>query len=337
MSPRNIHVKPSGLLSTDAKAERDRRMEMAIKRLPSFTAAAPLGDAGLAPAPSPDFQDAPGALIAQRLDPQLIVRSRFANRHETNFSGEEFAALREEIRNAGGNLQPIKVRPLATPTSAKPGTVAPRYELVFGHRRHEACRLEGLPVLALVEPMNDQQLFVEMDRENRARKNLTAWEQGCVYQRALDAGLFPSQRGLATALGVDHSALAKAIAIAKLPPCVVEAFASPLHIQFRWAQPLTNAYAEDAAGVTARAAQARQDKTIKPKQVFDLLMGQAGQAELAGKPKPIQVEHNGKRAQVSQSDKGETLVTIAPGGVSAQRLQALAAVIAQFLAQPSAE
>jgi len=185
-----MHVKSSGLLSADQQTERERRLAMAVGRLPSFSAAAS--------EPSYAVSAPPELLVAgsptQVLDPRLIVRSRWANRHPSNFSGDAFAQLREEIRQAGGNVQPIKIRPLPSPgTPAQPGEVAPRYEIVFGHRRHEACLLEGLPVLAMVADLDDRTLFIEMDRENRVRKDLTAWEQGVMYRRALDTGLFPVQ------------------------------------------------------------------------------------------------------------------------------------------------
>ncbi|MBK9363084.1 MAG: hypothetical protein IPM99_19260 [Rubrivivax sp.] len=81
--------------------------------------------------------------------------------------------------------------------------------MVFGHRRHRACLELGLPVQAMVVDMYDQQLFEAMERENRARKNLSAWEQGTMYRRALDEGLYPSQRRLAESLGVDISLVSR--------------------------------------------------------------------------------------------------------------------------------
>ena len=44
-----------------------------------------------------------------------------------------------------------------------------------------------------------------MDRENREREDLSPYEQGTMYQQALDAGLFPSQRRLAEQLGVNEA------------------------------------------------------------------------------------------------------------------------------------
>ena len=188
-----------------------------------------------------------GAKGVRELDPKLVVRSKFANRHELNFGGAEFLQLKEEISNAGKNIQPIKVRPLKT----KSGEGA--YEIVYGHRRHEACLQLGIPVHALIDNLDDQSLFVEMDRENRARKDLSAWEQGTMYKRALDQGLFPSNRKLADAIGVDLSALGKALTLAQLPDEIIAAFESPMDIQYKFAKPLRDALDTDLKGCIERA------------------------------------------------------------------------------------
>ena len=181
------------------------------------------------------------------LDPRSIRASRWANRHEKSFEGEAFEELKSEIRDAGGNVQPIKIRPLEKPA----GEV--RYEIVFGHRRHRACLELGLDVAAVVEEVGDPQLWVQMERENRGRANLSAWEQGMMYQRALDAGLFPSLRQLAAAIGRDQGDVSKAIAIASLPSEVVAAFNSPHEIRFADAKPLKDAVAQAPDVVAAKA------------------------------------------------------------------------------------
>lgn len=187
---------------------------------------------------------------AQKLDPATIRPSRWANRHEDSFKGAEFAALKVEIASAGGNVQPIKVRPMRDGLGQVLGD---RYEVVFGHRRHRACAELGLQVLAVVEEVSDAELYVQMERENRGRANLSAWEQGSMYARALDAGLFPSNRRLADAVGVDVSAIGKALRIARLPAEVVAAFPSPTAIQFRWGQNLAAALELNEAAVLAEA------------------------------------------------------------------------------------
>lgn len=187
--------------------------------------------------------------FVEYLDPKRIVPSPYANRHELSFSSAEFADLKAQIAAAGRNVQPIKVRPVGASQGAEAS-----FEIVFGHRRHRACLELGLPVAAVVEEMGDVDLFAQMDKENRGRENLSAWEQGTMYKRALDAGLFASQRQLAAAVGVQSGNVSTAIQLASLPTEVVDAFPTPLDLQFRWGSELKAALERDREGVLARAA-----------------------------------------------------------------------------------
>lgn len=229
-----------------------------------------------------------GAKAARLLDARLVVPSAFANRHEASYAEPAFQSLKLEIENAGGNVQPVKVRLLrpgkahsaaagsehlvASAGPGQGGGAVAQYELVFGHRRHRACLELGLPLLAVVDHLDDQALFVEMERENRARKDLSAWEQGRMYRQALSEGLFPSNRKLAEAIGVDLSALGKALVLADLPAAVVAAFSSPLDLQFRWAKPLADAVAQRPEQTLSAARGLAHDRAgLSPKQVLTVL------------------------------------------------------------------
>lgn len=185
-----------------------------------------------------------------KLDPRRVRASRYANRHEASFSTPEFAEFKADIRESGGNLVPVKVRPVP---GVLPGE--PDFETIYGHRRHRACLEEGLPLTALVQAVDDRKLFVDMDRENRGRASLSAWEQGSMYVRALGDGLFPSQTLLAAELGLSKAVVSRAIAIGNLPQEVVACFSSPLVISFRIGIQLSEAVNKDDATVLRRAAE----------------------------------------------------------------------------------
>jgi ParB family chromosome partitioning protein len=208
-----------------------------------------------------ELKEFEGSLPAKRLDSQKIIRSKWANRHDLSFTDAEFAALKADILAHGGNVQPIKVRPVSE--------AADRYEVIFGHRRHQACLELGLPVLALVEALDDAALFVEMDRENRQRKDLRPYETGLMYARALDSGLFPSARKLAEAVGIDLSQLGKSLALARLPHDVLNAFTSPLDLQYRWVPDLVGAIQRDPDGVLAKSKELQElDPRLPAADVF---------------------------------------------------------------------
>lgn len=269
-----------------------------------------------------------GAKAARLLDPKLVTWSPWANRDVANFSGLDFIELKNEIASAGGNVQPIKVR------TAKPGGEF-EYEVVFGHRRHRACLELGLPVLAVVDNLGEVELFVQMDRENRSRKNLSAWEQGMMYLRALDRGLFPSNRQLAEKVGVDLAQVGKALSLARLPREVVEAFATPLDLQFRWAKLLADLNESDQSGLIARAHRA---KTLGPnrsaKEVLDMLL--SGEEEGGGTvlPPPIELSRDGKLAAKIELDaRGRATVSFGAAVVAAGQLKALGETIDAFLSK----
>jgi ParB family chromosome partitioning protein len=209
-----------------------------------------------------------GADIARRIDPKEIVASKWANRDAAHFQTEAFARFKDEIASAGGNVQPIKVRQLPNAGAGKP-----QFEIVFGHRRHRACLDLGLPVLAVIhQEMKDAELFVEMERENRERADLSAWEQGVMYMRALELGLFPSAKQLAAAIDRDLSNISRAMALAKLPGDVIRAFGSPLNLQFRWATPLKDAQQTDPERLLEIARELLQrEQKPSPAEVFSIL------------------------------------------------------------------
>ena len=285
-----------------------------------------------------------GAVPVRQLDPQAVRASAWANRHEDSYRDAAFLVLKAEIAAAGGNVQPIKVRPRAGswagvgPSNPPVGRAAAGeaagalYEIVFGHRRHRACLELGLPVSAMVEDLPEHQMFVQMEHENRARKDLSAWEQGMMYARALDQGLYPSNRQLASAVGRDLGDIGKALSLARLPLAVVQAFASPLDLQYRWAKPLGDAQQRDPEGLVlrARALKAQVDKR-SPKQIFEALVGAPAQGRAIA-PADITVRVAGKVVAVIGADaQGHTQVHFAKV-LKAEQRQALAAALEQFMA-----
>lgn len=207
-----------------------------------------------------------GSAATRHIDPSKIKPSKWANRHEKSFTSKDFETLKNEIASSNGNIQPIKVRHLK-------GQVD-QYEVVFGHRRHRACLELGIEVLVIIEDMDDAELFCQMDRENRERSALRPYEAGMTYARALDEGLFPSARKLADSASIDLSQLGKALALARLPNEIIQAFPNPLELQYRWATGINQAIQRDPERVLAEA-KLIQSETPRPKatQVLKRLLG----------------------------------------------------------------
>ena len=231
-----------------------------------------------------------GAKPARLLDPNNVFASKWANRHKESFENAEFESLKREIESAGGNVQAILVRPRAGQ--------AGEYEIVFGHRRHRACQLLALPVLAVVDELSDVELFTQMDRENRERAALRPYEVGMMYSRALDEGLFPSARKLSESVGVDLSQLGKALSLARLPSDIVKAFASPLDLQYRWVGELTRSIQKDPERILALAKQLQQAEPKHPSaEVFQRLTAASGTVPL---PAIREIQLSGKSGQTGK-------------------------------------
>lgn len=264
-----------------------------------------------------------GALPVRKFDPSVIVRSQWANRHEQSFKDAEFQSLKKEIEEAKGNIQPIKVRPLKE--------AAGRYEIVFGQRRHQACLELGLQVLAMVDELDEKELFIEMDRENRQRKDLRPYEMGAMYNKALEVGLFSSVRALAEEIGVDQSQLSKAINLAKLPSDVIRAFVSPLDLQYRWASDLMAAIQRDPDYVLtlAKEIQGLQPRVPSAEVFKRLIAGRGTVPQLSGES----IKLLGKGAQ-----KAELELDLSKGSAKAKltnippsKLEKLQALIQDFI------
>lgn len=255
-----------------------------------------------------------GALPTRKLDPESISPSRWANRHQDAYNSAEFSRLKEDIALAGGNVQAIAVRPTVEKSDC--------YEIVFGHRRHRACCELGIPVLATIVSavITDLELFTAMDRENRERADLCAYEQGLMYRRALDEGLYPSNRRLAEALGVSHTWVAKVLQVADLPIQVLECFSSPLEVQHRHSKAIVTAMEKDRKAVLRRAEKLRQQtRSLTPSDVVAAL---SGTTEECGVQKPNYLEIAGKQVGKWFKDgAGRLNIQLDAGLVSDERLQ----------------
>jgi ParB family chromosome partitioning protein len=263
-----------------------------------------------------------GADPVRKLDPTTVFRSKWANRHDESYADADFLLLRSDIEQSLGNVQPIKVRLV----SSQP----PRYEVIFGHRRHQACLDLGLPVLAMISVVEDQKMFADMDRENRLRKNLSPYEQGLMYSKALDESLFPSIRAMSSALGIPHSSMSKSIRIATLPKVVLDVFPSPVDIQFRWAQVLNDLLESDSQIILEKASVlADSPNKLKAADVFKFLAVPSPQE--VDPIDPIEeIGPRGEKAKLKFNSKKNT-VSVVFKNVEESRHEALQLAIAKAI------
>jgi ParB family transcriptional regulator, chromosome partitioning protein len=252
------------------------------------------------------------------IDPTNVELTEWADRHEASFGSSEFEELKESIRLAGGNIQPIKVRV----SSAKGEGSQVRYQLVFGSRRLRACRELGLKVKAVVETVDgDRGLYLQMIGENRGRMGLSPWEQGMSYHRALSKGLFKNQAELVASSGLDQSNVSKAMRIAELPPEIMSLFASPTFLTFKAGLALTDALKARREAVMACASAMRGRAPPEPANVVKELLSTRPKAHPKQSRKSFAL--SGPRAgKVDVAADGSLRVQLPKGTIHADKLSA---------------
>lgn len=180
------------------------------------------------------------------LDPNRVRRSKFANRNKLGFEDDAFKELTESVRFHEGNDIAAKVRPI----SDDPGY---DYEVVYGHRRHEATRLAGTPFYATIHELSDRDLVQYMHLENQ-RLDLSAFEEGAQFIQWLDEGVYSSATELAAAIGESKAFVSQRTAIHSLPEVVFKALRDPRQLGITAWRELCSAYKNHPGEVSKAAA-----------------------------------------------------------------------------------
>lgn len=183
----------------------------------------------------------------RKIDAKLIRHGRFRDRHELGFKDAAFEELRSSIQAEGGNKVAILVRPLS-----KPDAEGRAFEVVWGHRRHQACLDLGLEVNANVRELSDRDAVILMTLENKLREGLSQFELARTYKGWLDAKLFPNQQAIADRERLNQATISRIMMINELPAEVVELVEDPRKITGLWASKVLPRLAEDATGVRKR-------------------------------------------------------------------------------------
>jgi ParB family chromosome partitioning protein len=111
------------------------------------------------------------------------------------------------------------------------------YEVVCGARRHWVAAFLGIDYFIEVRQMTDEEAFLLADSENRAREDISDYERGIDYSRAL-ARYYKSVRQMAAALDVSDTWLGKFLALAKLPDEILEAYPTLYDVKVEHARKL---------------------------------------------------------------------------------------------------
>lgn len=254
----------------------------------------------------PQASLAPISTLA-RLDPATIA-VRWEHRHHQALSNPGFEQLRQDIRNKGGNIVPIKIRPAPTIGSSNF-----KYELIWGYRRLRICKELTIDVLAIIEDVTDQKAIIDMMGENNHRAGLSAFEQGRLYQQAKSA--FGSQLEMAKALNAPESDVTRALQCTALPELVYSAFGCPTRIPFGVVSALWKTFgdrAEESIGEELRArirhAAANSEKAL-PKNIADYITLGCAELHLGDDPSMRFATVDGVKGKIVRGT--QTRITVA--------------------------
>lgn len=138
---------------------------------------------------------------AQEVDVSDIADSAIADRFEVSEGLED---LIDSIRTSGQKL-PALLR-------YRRGA-GPRYEVVYGRRRIQACRVLGIKVKAYIREMDQREALVSQALENSARLERSFIEQAIFATKLEDQGFTRAEIG--DVLAVDKGTMSKLISTAR--------------------------------------------------------------------------------------------------------------------------
>lgn len=168
-----------------------------------------------APVPAPAQAPAAGAQGASVVRVPLSLIQENPDNSRVFYDEQGLVALAEDLAR-NGQLEP------APAYSVGEG----RYELAGGHRRFRAAKLaklEGLDLLLRPAPANRRERIKLCRDLNLNRQDSTILDDAVLWRRYLEEGVFQEQLELATYLQVSPSYVSKALAVAALPPELLEA------------------------------------------------------------------------------------------------------------------
>jgi len=168
------------------------------------------------------------------------------------------------------------------------GSGSDEVELIYGARRLFAAQQLGIDLLVDVRAIDDREALVQMDIENRIRRDISSYERGLNYRHWLRLGYFSNQSELAKCLGVSEPQVSRLLKYSELPTAIVSAFPSPRDIREEWAVALVKCCRDSSFRHRmlgrARKLSASKD-ALSPHKVYDALVNDQHADRVRYKPR----------------------------------------------------
>lgn len=207
-SKRNIHTSgPLGMLMKKGQVKKLGQTNTDESELPKDRGAK--GSSYFATQAGVEFSESELAYV----DVNECEPWKYANRLDGDMG--DIQELIDSIKS-DSQLQPALVRTLQEPR----GDI--KYEIIFGRRRHLACKALNIPFLVIKKNITDlQEAVVSQDAENKFRNDVSPYSNAQLYKRLLDDGLFSSTRALSKKLRIPSSTLNDLMAFNRIPEDLV--------------------------------------------------------------------------------------------------------------------
>lgn len=96
--------------------------------------------------------------------------------------------------------------------------------LIDGHRRLDACRLNGKDTLRIEirpEPLDDQALYLYSRRANKEREDQSPLDDALAWKLLFERNIFRTQRELAAQLEIEENVFSTIYSLAELPKTII--------------------------------------------------------------------------------------------------------------------
>jgi ParB/RepB/Spo0J family partition protein len=159
-----------------------------------------------APSPAPKKSDGDELI---RIDPSRVRSWAYKDRQSEDLADLSYDDLMRAIARNGQHT-PITVRRIKHKDYD--------YEEIAGFRRLNVCIALGIPVLAIVRTMSDQEGFATQISENDDRQSPSFWRRAQVLKKAMDEELFPTVEAMSIKINIARSTIANYIRVARYMP-----------------------------------------------------------------------------------------------------------------------
>ena len=136
----------------------------------------------------------------------------------------------------------------------------------------------------------------------------------------------------ATAIGVDPTNLSKALVLARLPEKVLQAFASPLDLQFRWSTAFKAAIESDPTGLESRAVEIASNRAGRTAKEIFVALTAPQEAQVQAPARVQNFEKGGKTVATLKIDgEGRSVIRVHVS-LSSARQSELGQLLERFVA-----